>query len=145
MKITKKRLLGYAVPVLGLALLAGVGSASAHGFFGFGAADQRTPEQVGAQQQTMFQNEADLLGISVDEVKDAWANGTSIKDLAKTHGITDEQLQAKMKDALLAKEKAHLQTLVSQGIITQAQADKRLSALQNMPKRPFGRMGRGFK
>jgi hypothetical protein len=115
--------------VLGLGLL-GASSASAHGLTS--PLSSMSTEQIATHQKNMFQEQADLLGISVDEVKDAWANGKTLKDLAEEKGITQDQLQTKMKAAQLAKTKTMLQDLVSQGIITQDQADKRLTAIQNM-------------
>lgn len=123
----KNKLLLYAIfPVIGLGLL-GFNAASAHGLFGgFGSVANMTPEQIVNRQQTMFQNEADMLGISVEDVKNGWAEGKNLLQIAADHGITKEQLQQKMKDAQTAQLKAQLQTLVDKGVITQAQADKRM-------------------
>lgn len=138
-------MLAYAIiPVLGLSAVVGVSAASAHGLFGgFGTL---SPDEIATRQETMFQSEASILGINVDEVKDAWAEGKSVKDLADAHGITPEQLQQKLKDARLQQVKIQLQTLVDKGIITQAQADKRLAALQNRTKNDgkMGKMGMRF-
>jgi hypothetical protein len=110
-----------------------------------------TPEQIVNRQQTMFQNEANMLGISIDDVKNGWAEGKSLLQIATDHGITKEQLQQKMKDAQTAQFKSQLDTLVSSGIITQAQADKRMAFISaqvangNMHKE-FGRgMMRGLR
>lgn len=138
----KKKILMYAIiPALGFSALIGVGAASAHGFFGM--FNNLTPEQIGTQQQTMFQQQADILGISVDDVKNAWAEGKSLKTLAEEKGITQEQLQAKMKEARLQQMKSNLQILVSQGVITQAQADKRLQFMQNESANGKGGRGHG--
>ena len=138
----KYKLLAYvSLPVIGIGLLGTAGLASAHGFGIFGTTSL-TPDQVASHQQTMFQNSAELLGISVDEVKAGWAQGKSLMQLAQDHGITKEQLQQKMKDARLAQMKTQLQTLVDKGVISQAQADQRLQSLQTTTTK--GRMGRGF-
>jgi hypothetical protein len=64
----KKKLLGYAViPVAGLSLLS-ASMASAAGL-GFGGAAMVSADQISMRQQTMFQTEAQMLGISIDEVK----------------------------------------------------------------------------
>lgn len=138
----KKKMLTYAIiPVLGLSAIVGVSAASAHGLLGgFGNA---TPDEIAARHQTMFQSEASLLGISVDEVKAAWAEGKSIKELAEAHGISQEQLQQKMKDARLQQMKTQLQGLVEKSVITQAQADMRLTAMQNRAE-AGGKMGIRF-
>lgn len=70
------------------------------------------------------------MGIPVDEVKAAWAQGKNLFDVAATHGITKEQLAQKMKDQRIAEIKTQLQTLVTQGVITQTQADQRLTLIQ---------------
>ncbi len=127
----KYKLAAYAFlpAVLGLGLL-GATAASAHGMFG--PMSNLTTEQIATQQQNLFQEQANLLGITIDEVKNAWADGKSLQELAQEKGITQDQLQQRIKEAQLAKTKTMLQGLVSQGIITQAQADKRLTSIQNM-------------
>ncbi|MEK7600348.1 MAG: hypothetical protein AAB463_00085 [Patescibacteria group bacterium] len=138
----KKNMLAYViVPALGLSAIAGSGVASAHGLFGgFGSA---TSDEGIARQQEMFQSHATLLGISVDAVKNAWAEGTSFQELAKAQGITKEQLQAKMKAVRLEQMKAHLKALVDKGVITQAQADKRLQVMESIPQKGGRKGGMG--
>ena len=135
----KRKLLVYAfIPaVLGLGVI-GAGVASANGWFG--GFSSLTPDQIATRQQTMFQNEANLLGISVDDVKSGWAQGKSLVQIAQDHGITQDQLTQKLQDARLAQTKVQLQNLVDKGIITQAQADSRLQFMQNNAG-PKGRMG----
>ena len=93
----KKKYILYAiVPVIALGIV-GAGVASAHGWFGgFGMMNNATLEEVATRQKNVFQREADLLGVSVDEVKAAWAEGKTMKDVADAHGITSEQIQQKM-------------------------------------------------
>jgi len=126
--------------------LLGAGVASAHGLFGFGS--QATPEQIAQAQTNRFTQEASLLGISVDDVKNAWAKGETLQQLATEHGITTGQLQQKLKDAALQRMKDNLQTLVTQGVITQAQADARLQFMQtqsqNNSSKGFGHRGMGM-
>jgi hypothetical protein len=88
-------------------------------------------------QQKMFEEHANLLGISVDEVKNAWASGTNFMDLAKSKGISEETLKAKMKSQAEARMQAELSNLVSKGVITQAQADARLTFMKDK----FTKMG----
>ena len=128
----KNKLLLYAIfPVIGLGLL-GFNAADAHGLFGgLGGAAKMTLEQIVTRQQAMFQDEASMLGISIDIVKEGWAEGKNLLQIATEHGITKEQLQKKMKDAQTAQLKAQLQTLVDQGVITQAQANKRINYISH--------------
>lgn len=143
----KHKILAYSmVPALLGAGFLGINSVSAGGLFGgFGLGANLTTEQIVTRQQTMFQSEAQLLGATLDEVKDAWASGKSFSQLATEKGITQAQLQQKTKDARLAQIKTQLAALVSNGIITQAQADKRLATMQaaeTKVKGKGGRMGR---
>lgn len=139
----KHQIIAYTMipALLGLGFI-GVNSASAHGMFGgfngFGGlggwhmfGSNLSNDEIASRYQTMFQKEADLLGINVNDVKAAWAEGKSFQQLANEKGITNEQLAQKLKDAHLAQIKAQLQSLVSKGIITQAQADQRLKLMQD--------------
>lgn len=136
----KKKVALVMVPVLGI-LLFGASSVSA---FGFGRFSQGTPAEVATRQQEMFTQHASVLGISVDQVKAYWAQGKNVREIATTVGITDEQLQAKMQTLRQTEMKEHLSTLVSQGVITQAQADSRLSYMaSNTGGKGAGGMGFG--
>jgi hypothetical protein len=125
------------VPALSLLLL-GAGTASAHGWFTTNA----TPQEVATRATQMFEKQAALLGIGVDEYKQAWAEGKSFQEIAESKGITQEQLKQKMQEQKLQQMKDHLNTLVNQGIITQAQADARLNAVQNNLQN--SKTGKGF-
>lgn len=106
----------------------GVVSASAMGFGGMGMGNL-SADELATRQSTMFQKQATLIGATLDEVKQAWAEGKDFKTLAKEKGVTEEQLQAKMKAERDEQLKTQLATLVSKGVITQAQADKRLATM----------------
>ncbi|MBI4134493.1 MAG: hypothetical protein HY471_00075 [Candidatus Sungbacteria bacterium] len=67
-----------------------------------------------------------------------------MKQLMDEKGITQDQTQARMKDTRLAQLKSQLQTLVDKGIITQAQSDKRLAAMQNQIQNGMGRGHKGM-
>lgn len=141
----KKKYLVYTIlPVMVFALL-GVGFASAcgwGGFFGFGNID---PDKVAERQQTMFQGQANLLGISVDGIKNYWAEGKTMKEIMEEKGITQEQVQAKMKELRVQQMKDYLRALVGKGVITQVQSDKRLEIMQNrFENSKMGKIGRGF-
>lgn len=118
-----------AISALSLASL-GVFSASAMGMGGGMMGQNLTPDEVATRQTAMFTQQASLIGATVDEVKNAWAEGKSLQTLATEKGITKEQLQAKMQAQRQGQMKTHLTTLVSKGVITQAQADKRLATMQ---------------
>ena len=138
-----KSVLAYAIlPVLGAFALVGVNNASADnglsgiGWFklGFNLFSLFTPQQIAAQQQAMFQFQATVASASLDEVKNAWVEGKSIEKLAREKGVTNAKIKVRMMEAQLAKFKLFLQTLVSQNVITQVQADKRLALFQKENK-----------
>jgi len=148
----KLKIVAYsAIPLVGLAMLS-ANIASAHGFdgfggmFGIGSNTGGNSAEFSANLQTRFQNEANLLGISVDEIKSGWAQGKTIAEIAATHNITTDQLQQKFKDQRIVSMKTNLQGMVSSGVITQAQADSRLSFMQsNLDKAKTGKGGKGMR
>jgi len=134
-------MLAYAaVPVIGFGVLGVAVSASAHGFL----FSNITPQEIAAKHTEMFDMQASLLGVSVTEVKQAWADGKTVRDLAKEKGISDEDLASRMKTQRLNQVKEQLQTLVSQGVITQAQADTRYSFIEDLPEGGAHRRGMGM-
>lgn len=138
MKLTawKKYVLTLGLPLAAL-LAVGPAVASAHGWMAVGA----SPDEVAQRQTQMFQEQANLLGISVDDVKNAWAQGRNLKELAQEKGISDDQLKAKLTELHRKLMAEHLKTLVDKGVITQQQADQRLQVVQ---QKPVG-MGTGFR
>ncbi len=148
--MNKKLLALLAVPALGLSIL-GINAASAQGL-GIGGGPgilsaSLNPDDFATRQNTMFQSQATLLGVSVDEVKNAWASGKSFQQLAQDKGISQTDLEKKLSDARTAQITTELKTLVDKGVITQAQADQRLTFLKNQtttnPKSK--KMGRGMR
>lgn len=138
----KRKYLVYAMlPVFAAALTVG-GVASANGWFGMGMGNL-TPDQIATNQQTMFQKQAELLGVSVDEVKNAWASGKSMRDLAAEKGISTDQFHEKMRAQRTAELKEYLNALVSKGVITQSQADQKLKIHESNDFRGKG-MGKGM-
>lgn len=147
--MNKKLLAFMAVPALGLSLL-GMSAASAHGLgfggMGFLGANFSADDFV-TRHNTMFQSQAALLGLSVDEVKAAWASGKTMQALAKEKGISATDIQKRLADARATQMTAQFKALVDKGVITQAQADQRLAFIKtqasNNPKSK--KMGRGLR
>lgn len=139
--LTKRALLGIATIAA-----AGALSASAMGMPGMMGANL-SPDEQATRQTQMFQSQASLIGASVDEVKTAWAEGKDFKTLATEKGVTADQLKAKMQAARTAEMKTQLQNLVTKGVITQAQADKRLATMltKSTNKKDSKRGGHGMK
>lgn len=102
------------------------GIVSAHGF-----PSGATSDEMAARHEAMFEAQANMLGVSVSDVKAGWAAGKTVVQIAAEHGITKEQLSEKMRSVQVARMQAVLQTLVSKGVITQTQADARFSAAQS--------------
>lgn len=127
----KRKYIVYGLMPMFLLGLAGVGAAtaSAHGWFGRGA--DIDPVTAAANQTERFAQEAEVLGISVDQVKEYWAQGKNVRDIIDELNLDETAVQERMQTERLANMKAHIQTLVDQGVITQAQADQRLEYIQN--------------
>ena len=131
-----------ALGALSVAAL-GIMSVSAMGFGGMGG-NTLSADEIATRQTSMFTQQASLLGATVDEVKNAWAQGKSMSTLATEKGLTQEQFQAKKQALHLEMMKTHLTALVSKGVITQAQADKRLAFMKTKmaDQKNFGHGGR---
>lgn len=151
----KNKILIAGVSLAGAAvMLGGVALVSAHGIGGFGfGAPNISPTEWASNQATAFQNEASALGLSPDTIKNGWAAGKSLREIATENGISESDLQTKMHAVRQAEMKARLQALVANGTITQAQMDQRLqfmetqqSRIQSMIKDGNAReFGRGHK
>ena len=86
-----KKLLTYSILSLSLFSLVGIGLASAHGHFM--RFSDVSPEEITQGQEAMFERKAEVLGISVDEFKNAWAQGKNFAEIAEEYGISHEDLQ----------------------------------------------------
>jgi hypothetical protein len=132
----KNKIFAYTVfpALLGFGLL-GANAVSACGFGGWGGwgfnFSNATADEIASRQTALFQYEAQILGISVDDVKNAWAEGKTIKQIMEEKNITQDQVNQRIKDYQIQQYKTQLQTLVTKGVITQAQADKRLQYMQS--------------
>ncbi len=72
-----------------------------------------------AIRRAVLEAEADVLGITPEQLRDDLKNGQKVSDLAKDKGMTKQQFA----DKLLAALKPRLAQLVDTKAITQAQAD----------------------
>ncbi len=136
---TMKKILVYSFLAIGLFGLLGVGIASAGWFGHFSDA---SPEEIAQHQEIMFQKKADFMGISVDEMKNAWAEGKNFKEIAEEQGITQEQIQERMRETKEEYLQNRFQAMVDNGIISQGQADQRLQFMEE--RMADGQMGKGF-
>jgi len=82
------------------------------------ATDHRADRRAIAR--SVFESEADVLGITPKTLRADLRKGDKVSDLARDKGMTKEQFEAK----LIANVRPRLEALVDQKVITQAQADK---------------------
>ncbi len=74
-----------------------------------------------------FTRDAQTLGVSVEEIKNAWAEGKNLMTLAQEKGIDTETLRTRIKATREADMKIRLDEKVAQGKITRAQADEKIT------------------
>jgi len=140
----KRKYVVYGLMPMFLLGLAGVSAAtaSAHGWFGRGA--DIDPVTAAADQTERFAQEAEMLGISVEQVKEYWAQGMNPRDIIDELGLDETAIHERMQAERQANMKAHVQALVDQGVITQAQADTRIAFMETNEGKFMGRgEGRG--
>lgn len=75
--------------------------------------------------RAVFESEADVLGITPKTLRQDLRKGLKVSDLARDKGMTEEQFETR----LIASVKSRLEGLVSQKVITQAQADRVLDRI----------------
>lgn len=139
------------IPAFAVLALLGGGAALAQG--GMGGMFIGDPTVAAQRFDQHMTEQASILGISVDEMKNYWSQGKHLQEIAKEKGISETDLQAKMKAVRDGQMKQFLQTLVCQGKITQAQADARLKFQSEHPPkmgmkggmRGMGKMGANAK
>ena len=104
------------LPLLALTILFTADSVSAFDGKGFFKAGDDIVTQTKNWEEKIAQN-AKIIGVSEDEVKAAWAEGKSLRDLTKEKGISEEEMRTKMQTQRQEQQKTFLQNLVSQGKI----------------------------
>lgn len=87
--------------------------------------------------QALFNAAAQKLGITSDELRTQLRNGQTLAQLAAAHNTTEQAVI----DAALAAAKAQLNTAVSSGSLTQAQADAIYARLQQQGAQLFTQHG----
>ena len=126
----KNFLISMILPVLALGILmANPVEAKGFGFWGWGFGRINLDDWADRMKK-MFEEWADLLQISVEKVKNYWAEGKTLKEMMEAENISKEDVQKRMKEKRLEELKNQLQKLVEKGIITQEQADKRFEVMK---------------
>jgi uncharacterized protein YaiL (DUF2058 family) len=87
--------------------------------------DHRSDRRAVAR--SVFESEADVLGIAPKTLREDLRRGQKVFDLAKDKGMTKEQFATR----LVANLKPRLAALVEHKVITQAQADKVIDRISN--------------
>lgn len=82
----------------------------------------------------IIQDRADILGLSVDELREKIEGGMTFPEIVEEAGFTKEEFAEKMKD----KMKENLDKLVEEGKISSEQAEKMLERAKNMPGKHRG-------
>jgi len=126
-----------AISLLGLAVASG-----ASAFWGGGGLRGGNLDPTQFAQK--LEQKAQLLGIPVAQMTQYWAEGKTIKEIADVIGLSQEELQEKMKANHTAMIQERMQALVDGGVITQEQADQKMQFMQDkMANKGFGRGGMG--
>ena len=138
----KKKILIFSLIALGAITAIGVSASSSQGWFR-GHMANLSPEEAAEKQEAMFEAKANFFGVSVEELKNLWAEGKNWQEIAEELGISKEEMQTKMQAEMKLKMQEHLQAFVDKGVITQEQADERLQTMEE--RRASGDFGRGMK
>lgn len=105
------------------------------GFWGF----SNNLDDWAERMEKMFENWANLLQISVEKIKNYWAEGKTMKEIMEAENISQEDVQKRINEKRLEGLKDQLQKLVEKGIITQEQANKRFEIMKNWLENKVGK------
>lgn len=123
-----KKVLVFSLAVLTIFTAIGISSVDARGFsqnnLGFNS-DQMTERRV-----QMIENNAELLGITVEQLENYHAEGKYMFEIAEELGLDMDNFREKIELNRQNRMKERLQDLVDNGKITQEQANKRSENIQ---------------
>lgn len=126
-----KKILLYSLLTVGVVGLVSASAVSAQGFF-----YNRAMDSAGGYER-ILENKAEILGLSVDDLKAAKEEGQTFQEIAENQGLSIEELRAQMqekKQELRAQKmegmKAHIEELVANEEITQERADYKIQKIQ---------------
>lgn len=88
---------------------------------------QNRHEKKQEETENRLIHQAEILGISVEELETELQAGKKFQELAEEAGLSKEYIQERIEEQI----KIHLDSLVANGEITQEQADDRLEKMQN--------------
>lgn len=150
--LTMKSLKRYVTPLVAAGMIAGSSTLMAVPVLA--QSPTTFQENAGAQRGTLppfglfgirhLDSQAEILGISSDDLLVRTAQGKTFKETIKDLGITDEQMKTRLetlRTQRLTELKTRLQGLVSSGKITQAQMDTLITKITTPPARPAFKRG----
>ena len=135
-----KKFLICALLTVGILGLVGAGTVSAHGWFG--GCDNGQFINQEERHENMIQTKAEILGLNIDELNAAKEQGKCFHEIIEEQDLTMEQFRERMKELKSEQRQNRLNQFVTEGKITQEQADERLEAMNNRFEN--GEMGKGF-
>lgn len=116
----KKKNNYIAAGAIGVALLTVGGLSSAY------ASEDTRPERFGGPSRGgQLEVAAEVIGVTTDELQERINNGEKLREILETEGVTRDDMRAAMQERLIDS----LQQAVSDGRITQAEADERLGEM----------------
>jgi hypothetical protein len=117
-----KKLALYSLLALSLFSLAGTGVAYAKGPNN-ATTNGNNQGNKGYGYENMLSSKAEVLGISIDELKASLAEGKTFLEIAEAQGLTSEDLH----EAMSAQAESRINQRVANGTLTQEQADELLA------------------
>ncbi|MEA3452937.1 MAG: hypothetical protein U9Q96_01195 [Patescibacteria group bacterium] len=114
-----KKLLLYTLLGIGVVGLTGAGMVFAGESFSKG---------MGGGYESMMENKAELLGITVDELNTARDEGTTFHEIIEEQGLDFDAFYESMQEKRAERINARMDQLVAEGRITREQADERIEA-----------------
>ena len=134
---TMKKILLYSLLAVGVVGIVSASAVSAQGFF-HNRGMNIDGEGAKGGYENMLEIKAEVLGLSVDDLKAAKEEGKTFQEITENQGLSVDELRAQMqekKQELRAEKmegmEAHIAQLVADGKITQEQADEKLEWLEN--------------
>jgi hypothetical protein len=146
--MNKKHLALFGIPLLALGLASTALAYSGNGYGQRGSAGSAdcllsTEEREARKSEHEMERIADIAaitGISEIELKEAFANGTSMHDIFEKYDIDGSELRDELRAQATVRMEAHMSELVAEGILTQEEADERIAT---MAERRDGGMYKG--
>jgi len=97
---------------------------------------QLSEDELRARREQAMERQAEIFGLSVDELKARLEAGQKMHEIAEEQGITREQAMERKKAARHEIMRQRLGNLVEKGRITQEQVDERLQKIQERLQNP---------